>query len=917
MNRFAIKFLMGAFLLFHISAHAQLPELALPSTFSGEPTTARFFGGSSADNGQSFGTSFLAHESLDVLTEIQVESTHVGAYGNLYLLIAMGEEVFMRLSDGSYVPWDLDLETLQATEIDKVLEAQESLIVLENIAFADLGLSDVTLQIYLAYDTAASGETLYFSGTPLTLAIESSMPASFDLFVQNISAPIIQARCIVCHTTNGVASESNLHYVNSAQSDFQLQNYNTLINYLESVPNADELILSKPQGQSAHGGGVQLTPGSDQLQDWQEFIEAAFAEIDDNGSGFGSNAQAIFNSVVMMDHIDTLRKAALLFAGRLPTETELAAVENGDDAVLRETIRDLMSGDGFDAFLLESANDRLLTQAFSFNLFNIVDRFYYPNAMEYYQAPGKRLESIIVASSLAEEPLQLIRHVVTNERPYSEILTADYIMLNPYAARIYGGNIDFPDMNDYDDWREGEITEYYRCTICARQSPLASYNLPTDYPHAGVLNSPAFLARYPSTETNRNRARARWTYYYFLGVDIEGLAERTTDQSALADQNNPTLNNSNCTVCHNIMDPVAGAYKFYGDDGRYKDKSGGEHSLPRSYTNDPTGLYQQGDTWFADMLLPGFGVDMAPEQDSLQWLAEEIVSDSRFGFGTVKFWYPAVLGREPYVEPENPEDADYASRLAAYTNEYDMLQEVADRFTTGAAGNGVFNLKDLLIDLVMSDQFRASAVTEVTAVQEAELQAVGTGRLLTPEQLNRKMIDVTGFEWAYGNNNALEVAYNLIYGGIDSFGVTERATELTTLMSTVVTAMANETSCPMVNADFSRPQSQRKLFTEVELSSTPDSDPGGIIANIQLLHEKLLGEALPTNDIEIQSTYELFETTWEARIASGQSSQVSTLDNICIFENVDNPIQTDSNQTLRTWAVVVNYLMRDYKFIYE
>ena len=29
---------------------------------------------------------------------------------------------------------------------------------------------------------------------------------------------------------------------------------------------------------------------------------------------------------------------------------------------------------------------------------------------------------------------------------------------------------------------------------------------------AGLLNTPAFLARYPTTPTNRNRARARWTF---------------------------------------------------------------------------------------------------------------------------------------------------------------------------------------------------------------------------------------------------------------------------------------------------------------------------------------------------------------------------------------------------------------------
>ena len=89
----------------------------------------------------------------------------------------------------------------------------------------------------------------------------------------------------------------------------------------------------------------------------------------------------------------------------------------------------------------------------------------------------------------------------------------------------------------------------------------------TDYPHAGILNTTTFLKRYPTTATNRNRARARWTYYHFLGVDIENSASRTMDPVALADTNNPTMHNPACTVCHTVMDPVAGAFQDYGDEG--------------------------------------------------------------------------------------------------------------------------------------------------------------------------------------------------------------------------------------------------------------------------------------------------------------------------------------------------------------
>ena len=136
-------------------------------------------------------------------------------------------------------------------------------------------------------------------------------------------------------------------------------------------------------------------------------------------------------------------------------------------------------------------------------------------------------------------------------------------------------------------------------------------------------------------------------------------------------------------------------------------------------------------------------------------------------------------------------------------------------------------------------------------------------------------------------------------------------------LSTVVTAMANETSCSIANNDFSLPASQRKLFPTVELTTLPTTNSAAIVSNIQHLHRQMLGEDLSSTDAEIQPTYNLFVDVWEARQNAGKVAAVSNTDELCILENIDNPITTDPNQTLRSWAVVVNYLMRDYKFIYE
>ena len=370
-----------------------------------------------------------------------------------------------------------------------------------------------------------------------------------------------------------------------------------------------------------------LNSGTSGLADWSSFVAAAVNEVASNGNG--ANVQGIFAAVAKTDNELTLRKAALLLRGSSADGAggrQRERRQRGQD--LAEAVRALMSGEGFESFLMESVNNRLLTQAFS------AKRLRCRRSLLLPQLPISTFRCQAPLAPTSASPLRRLHrshcvwlsHVVTNERPYTEVLTADYIMVNPYSAEVYGGNVTFDDPGDPDEWREGRITEYYRCTVCGQNNPNASYNIATDYPHAGLLNSPAFLSRFPSTDTNRNRARARWAYYFFLGVDIEGLSERTTDQSALADENNPTLNNSNCTVCHNIMDPVAGPFQNYGDEGFYKDQARRTCTpCPALIVSTPTATISSAIPGTPTCLRQALANELAPNSDnSIQWLGRKI-----------------------------------------------------------------------------------------------------------------------------------------------------------------------------------------------------------------------------------------------------------------------------------------------------
>ena len=430
-----------------------------------------------------------------------------------------------------------------------------------------------------------------------------------SLFSEYISQQIVQTKCVICHVEGGVSGVgiSRLQFSRSTVEDHVELNRAVFENFVATVEEPVDLILNKVQG-VAHGGGMQLAAGTADYANLERFLRQL---ADESSTGSSTvTAENLFEGVTMASPQRTLRRAAILFAGRLPTQTELDAVADGEEATLRSTIRGLMTGDGFHDFLVRASNDRLLTDrqidqgvlpldsqefvALNRKFVEIIRASRSRGFENEWQDPDYRTWEEALTNGLARAPLELIAHVVENDLPYTEILTADYIMANPMAAEAYGATTQYENVNDPFEFRPSEIVSYYRNdeSKVTEIDPDFGYlvtnpgNLLTDYPHAGILNNTVFLLRYPTTATNRNRARSRWTYYHFLGVDVEKSASRTTDAAALADTNNPTLHNPACTVCHSVLDPVAGAFQNYGDEGLYRHQWGGLDSLDDQYKED-------------------------------------------------------------------------------------------------------------------------------------------------------------------------------------------------------------------------------------------------------------------------------------------------------------------------------------------
>ncbi len=245
--------------------------------------------------------------------------------------------------------------------------------------------------------------------------------------------------------------------------------------------------------------------------------------------------------------------------------------------------------------------------------------------------------------------------------------------------------------------------------------------------------------------------------------------------------------------------------------------------------------YREGDTWYRDMRPPGFNGKLAPDSDnSARWLAQQIVADERFAEAAVKFWWPAIMGSEVAEPPEDEGDADFEGLLLAANAQGAEVERLARGFRRGFRGGPAYNLKDLLVEMVLSKWFRADAIEDANPVRNVALRDAGARRLLTPEELARKTAALTGVQWGRGLSqepwdgrwpSALTGEYRLLYGGIDSNGITERSRDITSVMAGVARAHATQMSCPIVMRElYLLPDSERFLFSGIEREVTPVSE---------------------------------------------------------------------------------------------
>ena len=616
------------------------------------------------------------------------------------------------------------------------------------------------------------------------------------------------------------------------------------------------------------------------------------------------NAPPFFDGIVMLDDKRLLRRVTLSLAGRLPTDAELAAGATPAllDAVMRE--------DAFYDRLREGFNDIFLTLGADGNAdqtFLSYDHFpqrHWTAKWEFKDIPDekdRRQAGYKMADdyrkALHGEPLKLIEYIVRGGKPFTGIVTADYILMSPYGARGYGVFEEIKaQFKNADDPFEYIPVRLHALKGRDRQQDQESAS--GFYPHAGLLSTFQYLCRYPTTETNRNRLRARMYYQHFLGVDVLELAARVSDAAAVtAKFKVPTMEASECVVCHKTLDPVAGLFQDYwkfADAGVYGRRKGG---------------------WFDDMFGTGFeGENMPPEERwrSLQWLGERTAKDPRFAVAMVGHAYYILTGRRVLLPPKDLDDPLYPAKRRAYQAQRKQTEAIATRFAqTG------FNFKSVIKDWIASDFYRADGLATAAAnpARRAELDDIGIVRMLAPEQVERKIAAVFGKPW--GKLKHGEGGLDMLYGGIDSKEVTDRATDPSGAMGAIQRILANDIACKQTARDFSRPPAERLLFPNIEpdvLPGTSPDDDAKIRRAIVHLHQRILGRAEAPESPEVTRTFDLFAGI----IAdAAQRKDIDARENYHCRSGLPEEKFADPKYAVRAWRSVVTCLLRQHEFLYE
>ena len=153
-----------------------------------------------------------------------------------------------------------------------------------------------------------------------------------EVFSAHISERVVHSRCVYCHVQGGRSGHTRLVFEQETNPEHEALNLAVFANFLSTVEGGASRILNKIQG-VAHGGGEQVPADSDDFAPMERFLKGR--RLDARLVPAAITVDTLFDPVRMAPLRKTLRRAALIFAGRVPTEEEYGSIYGVHQATAR------------------------------------------------------------------------------------------------------------------------------------------------------------------------------------------------------------------------------------------------------------------------------------------------------------------------------------------------------------------------------------------------------------------------------------------------------------------------------------------------------------------------------------------------------------------------------------------------------
>jgi hypothetical protein len=603
--------------------------------------------------------------------------------------------------------------------------------------------------------------------------------------------------CAACHVQGGAAQATTFRVT---QTD-PLATQDSVALHIDFGNPSASRILQKPTNQVPHGGGVKLVAGSDEygiLEQWVNLVVAG------NQCTGGPSDVAL----LPMTNQEVLVRASMDLRGERPAPTELDAAETGQS--IDGTIDAYLHSPEFLERVKDVYDDALLVRR-----------------------EDDTDEARDETAAIYGEALELIAYIVANDRPFTEIGTADYTVAN-------------------------ELLQRDRRRMPYEMEPVVGTAWqPSHYldgrPHAGLLSTSAFYEVWDTNNTNINRRRAnRWSIvfhcYNFLDTPVD--VTRDVDNNDSGAVLSAVTTRTDCKACHDRLDPLASFLFPMDDAGGLEDGDGTEF-------RDDFFRTDRAERWRSANKRPP-ALYSVPGQD-LRDLGRLLTENPKFAECQTKRAFKMHFLRDPKTNLE----LNTATQIATAWRTQDN-----------------YNFRALVKRWMTSDTYRGRP-------QDDDPDWV---RRASPERYEALIKDTTGFVWSREPDDdeddmnpdsdpprtervplltTEEDGFKIILGSINGTSVTGRATNLNASVVMVQRKVAALAAEYVVDNDLPLPDGQRRLMNGISGTENPGADEASIRGSLSRLARRLYGVSWGPDDPEIDVLMQLYRSLYGDTTQSG------------------------------------------------